>query len=48
VACVLLASLSVTWLCPAKVAVQIEVLFGVETLPNPRNIVLDSGPGPLR
>jgi len=34
-------SLSVTWLRCANTAEQIEVLFGVETLVDPRNIILD-------
>jgi len=37
-------SLSVTCLQPAKVAGQIDVLFGVEIVEDPRNTVLDGGP----
>jgi len=36
-------SLFVTRLCTAKTAKRIEVLFGVETLWAPKNIVLDVG-----
>jgi len=37
---------SVKQLHPAKTAVWIKVLFGVETLGGLRNIVLDGGPDP--
>jgi len=33
-------------LLPAKEIERIEVLYGVETLGGPRNIVLDEGPDP--
>lgn len=38
---------SVTCLFSAKVAEHIEILFEVETLADPRNIILDGGPDPL-
>jgi len=35
------------WLHCAKMAEQIKILFGLNTLGDLRNIVLDSGPDPL-
>jgi len=32
------------WLRCAKIAEQIKVLFGVDTLADPRHVVLDVGP----
>jgi len=37
---------SVTHMHPAKIAEQIDVLFGVETFLGPSNIVLNLGPDP--
>jgi len=42
-ACVMSICLSVTWLRCANTAERIEVLVGVETLRDRRNIVLDWG-----